>query len=101
MNLSSQQGLILLNLARRAIREALGELDGAILPPDDPILLQPAGCFVSLHEHPSNRLRGCVGRLDACDAMYIAVTDAAQSVLHDPRFENERICFDDLSRLTL
>src|SRR5438552_13245627 len=101
MNLSPAHCTILLNLARRTIRASLGEPDGPIDPPTDSLLLQPAGCFVSLHEHATNRLRGCVGRLDAQEPMYLAVTDSARSVLFDPRFENERIGIVDLGRLTL
>src|SRR5437762_14099828 len=101
MNLSPQHSAILLNLARRTIRASLGDPDGPIDPPTEPLLLQPAGCFVSLHEQATNRLRGCVGRLDARDPMYLAVTDSARSVLFDPRFENERIALEDLNRLTL
>src|SRR5438876_4206741 len=101
MILSPDDGAILMSLARRTIRHLLGEFDGPIETPGIPALLLPAGCFVSLHEQFSHRLRGCVGRLDARDAMYLAVIDAARSVLCDPRFEHDRIALDDLLRLTL
>src|SRR5437764_842590 len=34
-------------------------------PLADAALVQPAGCFVTLHTLRGRRLRGCVGRLDA------------------------------------
>src|SRR5438105_3249678 len=101
MILSPDHAAILMTLARRTIRGLLGAFDGPIETPSDPALLLPAGCFVSLHEHNTNRLRGCVGRLDARDAMYLAVIDAARSVLGDPRFEHVSIALEDLPLLTL
>ena len=101
MNLPSGHGAILLDLARRSIRSALGEALEPAPAPSDPLLLQPAGCFVSLHEQSTNRLRGCVGRLDARDPVYLAVTEAARSVLHDPRFERERVALAELGKLSL
>jgi AmmeMemoRadiSam system protein A len=101
MNLSAAQSGILLNLARQSIRAALRGEACAAQPPDDPALLAPAGCFVSLHEQGSGRLRGCVGRLDAADALHLAVTRAACSVLADPRFEDDRITIEQLPGLQI
>src|SRR5881394_2929939 len=98
MILSPSHGAVLMTLARRTIRNLLAEFDDPIETPSGPALLLPAGCFVSLHEQNTNRLRGCVGRLDARDAMYLAVIDAARSVLGDPRFEQDRITLEDLPR---
>src|SRR2546421_3833349 len=64
MLLTSEQQALLLDLARGAIRCALSPHPVPHLP-EDPQLHQPAGCFVSLHELRTHRLRGCVGRLDA------------------------------------
>jgi AmmeMemoRadiSam system protein A len=92
----------LLNLARVAIYRNLGH-DGLLLPPvptDEP-LMQPAGCFVSLHIRASRQLRGCVGRIDARDAIHEAVLRAAQSVLEDPRFVTNPVTLSELSELEL
>src|SRR5688572_26414582 len=81
---------LLLNLARETIRQTLkrGRSDNA--PPcPDPALLTPAGAFVSLHEAPSHRLRGCVGRMDASQPLWRCVHNAAVGVLADPRFADD------------
>src|SRR5262245_27099688 len=101
MNLPPEQAAVLMHLARSTIRASLSGQESRIETPSQPELLQPAGCFVSLHEIESHRLRGCVGRLDARDPMYLAVSDAARSVLHDPRFEQARVTTNELSRLEI
>jgi AmmeMemoRadiSam system protein A len=101
MNLPPEQTGVLMNLARSTIRAVLAEQECGMATPDDPALLQPAGCFVSLHELISRRLRGCVGRLDARDPVYLAVSDSARSVLRDPRFDGEPVTLDELPRLEL
>jgi AmmeMemoRadiSam system protein A len=77
--------LALLRLARRSVISAVetgrpaetGGLTGA--------LMRPAGAFVSLHR--GQRLRGCIGLLEAERAVAIVVTQcAASAALHDPRF---------------
>jgi AmmeMemoRadiSam system protein A len=94
----------LLEIARAAIRAALcgrEGCDGIALPPDDAALLEPAGCFVSLHELLTNRLRGCVGRLDASEPMWRAVQRAASGVLEDPRFTAHPVTLAELPRLLI
>ncbi|MGH7215268.1 MAG: AmmeMemoRadiSam system protein A, partial [Tepidisphaeraceae bacterium] len=99
---------VLLDLARRTIREALRrERAAALAPvpldlaPPFPVLRKPAGCFVSLHEGATHALRGCVGRLDAGDALWLAVQGAALGVLHDPRFTDDPVRLDELPRLAI
>lgn len=104
MDLSPAQCATLMDLARTAIRRALsGEYPPA--PPADhfhePALLQPAGCFVSLHSLHGRRLRGCVGRLDATLALAEAVRATALGVLDDPRFSHCPVCLDELELLDL
>jgi AmmeMemoRadiSam system protein A len=67
----------------------------------DPSLLQPAGCFVTLHEFDSHRLRGCVGRIRADQPLLDAVREAARDVLQDPRFIDEPVRPADLPHLEL
>lgn len=62
-------------------------------------LLAPAGCFVTLHRHRDQRLRGCIGRLDASQPLWHAALDMAGSVLADPRFVDNPVTFDELPHL--
>ncbi len=87
--LSSEDRRALLDLARRAIAEAvrrgaaldLLELRGA--------LGEPAGAFVTLHSH--GKLRGCIGQIGALEPLGRAVADcAARSAVEDPRFDPVR-----------
>lgn len=83
---------LLLQMARAAIARQL-ELQ---LPAPDLQTLeaalevewnQPAACFVTLHEADTQRLRGCIGTLEADQPLAQAVTYfAQQAAFHDPRF---------------
>src|SRR4051794_29751580 len=81
MHLSADQRAVVLDAARDTIRATLGGTDAsapAAAGPsvlDDPVLRQPAGCFVSLHHIGTHRLRGCVGRLDAKDELLAAIRE--------------------------
>jgi AmmeMemoRadiSam system protein A len=104
MSYTPVQRRFLLNVARDAIRSVLS--GDPCAPPllervDDAALRAPAGCFCSLHEIESRRLRGCVGRLEAREAVLLAVHDAAVSVLGDPRFEDLRVTIDELRAIEL
>jgi AmmeMemoRadiSam system protein A len=100
MNLSAEHELTLLNIARQSLRAALGVTSPPALP-DDPILAQPAGCFVSLHQTVGHRLRGCVGRLDASAPLGRTVCMMAQAVLEDPRFLTDPVTPDELPALDI
>src|SRR5438105_3893738 len=100
MQLTSEQQALLLDLARGAIRCALSPHPVPHLP-EDPQLHQPAGCFVSLHELRTHRLRGCVGRLDAKGPLAQTVAVMAQAVLEDPRFLMDPVMLGDLPMLDL
>jgi AmmeMemoRadiSam system protein A len=67
----------------------------------DPVLNAPAGCFVSLHDHASHRLRGCVGRLDARTPLIQCVYEMSSGVLGDPRFRSNPVTLAELPKLTL
>jgi AmmeMemoRadiSam system protein A len=104
MSYTADQRQALLNVARATIRAALN--GGAGAPPaladeHPPALRTPAGCFCSLHEIASRRLRGCVGRLEARDPVLLAVYGAAASVLEDPRFADLRVRADELPLLEI
>jgi AmmeMemoRadiSam system protein A len=90
-----------MDAAREMIRRALSGPAEPLPPPADPMLLQPAGCFVSLHTLGGRRLRGCVGRLEASGPLWQTICATAVGVLRDPRFDRDRISEDELAILDL
>jgi len=82
----------LLSLARRTIRAAITTGETPDYQTDSPHLLRPAAVFVTLrgapHDYePEGELRGCVGRTEADEPLYLAVQDAAvKAATIDPRF---------------
>ncbi|MCX7018607.1 MAG: AmmeMemoRadiSam system protein B [bacterium] len=85
--LTSDDGKKLLELARKALNEAVTK---GSLPEIDPVTL-PAkfrelkGCFVTLTE--GGELRGCIGHIFPKEPLWHAVLDNARSAaLEDPRF---------------
>ena len=105
MELTADQRQTLLNVARQTIRAALRAQECAAAQGStyftDPVLRQPAGCFVTLHTLGEHRLRGCVGRLDSRDELIEAVRQSAHSVLQDPRFATSPVVSDELPGLEL
>ena len=103
MELAPDQKRRLLDAARETICAVLRDPRPPPPPPPcpDPALLRPGGCFVSLHERGTHRLRGCVGRMDATRPLWAAVHHAASGVLEDPRFRHEPVRLNDLSRLEI
>src|SRR5687768_10159428 len=126
MHLSPQQRAALLEEARAVIRRRLSGGDGAgsatagsaapgsALPgaapavagdscasAPDAVLSQHAGCFVSLHELRSHRLRGCVGRLEATGPLWDTVRAVAVNVLSDPRFVHQPVTRHELPDLEI
>jgi AmmeMemoRadiSam system protein A len=78
----------LLDAARQSLLARLRGQPAASLPvPENhPQLRESSGCFVSLHDRNTHRLRGCVGRLDPHESVWAAVRETARDVLRDPRF---------------
>jgi AmmeMemoRadiSam system protein A len=102
MHLSAEHQRVLLDVARGAICRALRTTaTPPPTPPADPHLQQLAGCFVSLHETCTHRLRGCVGRLDARAALSETVAAMARAVLDDPRFVTGPVTHDELPLLDI
>ena len=102
MDLSPAHQRLLLDIARTCIRHALrGQADQLVPASNDPVLSAPAGCFVSLHDQASHRLRGCVGRLDARTPLIRCVYEMSSGVLGDPRFRNHPVTAQELPRLEL
>lgn len=101
MDLSTGSRSELLDIARSALRAAVEGRQFVLTPPAAPDLLQPAGCFVSLHERDTHRLRGCIGRLEASGPLWQVVRETAANVLDDPRFIDQRVTVADLSTLEI
>jgi len=102
MQISPAHQKILLDTARNAIRAALAGNPQIVVPQTtDPVLAIPAGCFVSLHDHATHRLRGCIGRLQTPDPLLKTVCETACSCLQDPRFQNMPVTAEELPRLDL
>lgn len=81
--MSTEQGKILLPIARAAIASALG----APRADDEsaPWLAEPGACFVTLTQH--GELRGCIGSLVARQPLLEDVKgNAVAAALRDPRF---------------
>lgn len=84
MTLSADTRRALLRIARDAIASALG---GRTYEPDavPPEAERPAGAFVTIHH--DGQLRGCIGQIEARQALVLAVAQCAVSAAtRDPRF---------------
>src|SRR5687768_4735112 len=101
MDLSPASRSELLRIAKATLRAAVTGRELILDPPTNPQLLQPAGCFVSLHERETHRLRGCIGRLEASGPLWQVVRETAANVLDDPRFLDKRVTVSDLSNLNI
>jgi len=82
----SQQGVILIALARQAIAINLDiHCDNSIIPDDHVWLTEHAATFVTLTRH--GNLRGCIGTLEAYRPLIDDVrSNAVAAAFHDPRF---------------
>ncbi len=84
--LGNREKQLLLALARRALLSAVRNQESLQDFPDDEILQQPGGAFVTLHHR--GRLRGCVGQLPSKESLARVVAHCSKSAaLEDPRFE--------------
>ncbi len=101
MELTPAARVEVMQIARAALRAAVERRELILPPRSHPDLLQPAGCFVSLHERGTHRLRGCIGRLEATAPLWDVVRETAVNVLDDPRFIEQRIAVEDLPILEI
>jgi AmmeMemoRadiSam system protein A len=84
--LSSHERRALLDLARRAIVEAVGHERLPEIPTLTGALAQPAGAFVTLHRR--GQLCGCIGQVGPTESLAETVVSCAiGAATKDPRFE--------------
>lgn len=96
--LSEPDRRALLDLARRAITEAVLFQRPAVDIPKSGIFAETRGAFVTIHLH--HRLRGCIGMVEPLDPLGEVIAHcAAGAALHDPRFPAVKP--DELSHLDI
>ena len=85
---SLDEGRILVRLAREAISRYLAERKVIQPPADTPAnLLKKRGVFVTLTNHASGELRGCIGFPEPVEKLASAtITSAIEAATEDPRF---------------
>ena len=87
--LADREKQLLLEIARRALTAGVERRESIPDFPDDEVLRQPGGAFVTLHRR--GRLRGCVGQLPSKDPLIEVVVHCAKAAaLEDPRFKPVR-----------
>ena len=86
MEISKEEKLLLLKIARTSIENYLGTGDNLDIDAEKyPLLKQQIGAFVTLSKYEN--LRGCVGYIFSDDYLYETIHNAAiQAAFHDPRF---------------
>jgi len=85
LSLSEADRQSLLELARRAIAEAVSLQKPAERIPHSGVFAEKRGVFVTLHAR--GRLRGCIGVIEACEPLGESITRcAAGAAFEDPRF---------------
>jgi uncharacterized protein (TIGR00296 family) len=106
MQLSPRATEILLQMGADLIRRNLTIEWGDPPPnppvyPEEPELLQKAGCFASLHDRQTHQLRGCIGILESEHSLRESLAAAADGVLKDPRFVSQPVTLAELPWLEL
>jgi hypothetical protein len=98
---SLEQQRRILRIARAAVAASLeGHRYEALIEPHEHYLLEPRGCFVTLH-HERGHLRGCIGTFRADSPLGHTVADIAHSVVHDPRFVDDPVVSPELEQLVI
>ena len=87
--LSETDRRAMLELARRAIGEAVSLQKPPRVIPENGVFSEKRGVFVTIHAR--GRLRGCIGVVEAFEPLGESVARcAASAALHDPRFSPVR-----------
>jgi AmmeMemoRadiSam system protein A len=88
----------LLSLARESIALKLEGKDYPRTPPDDPLVSESCGAFVTLRNRGA--LRGCIGRMESDGPLWETVaTMARAAAFEDPRFSP--VSGDELGDLSM
>jgi AmmeMemoRadiSam system protein A len=83
--LTTEEKKTLLTLARNTIEQYITKGMIVRFETDDPVLKQPCGVFVTLHNKES--LRGCIGIIECDQPLYQMIVEMAiESATSDPRF---------------
>lgn len=94
--MNEAQKHILLTIARETVEATVTGSPGPALPSDDPALIAPCGCFVTLKTR--GRLRGCIGQFISEQPLIELVAEMAEaSASKDPRFFDHPLTVRDLS----
>ena len=85
MLVNNDQRQKLLQIARESIVSYVRDGKKKVFQESDPVLNQPMGAFVTLHEN--GELRGCIGNMVGRGPLYQTVADMAiEAATGDPRF---------------
>ncbi|MCX5677860.1 MAG: AmmeMemoRadiSam system protein B [Candidatus Omnitrophica bacterium] len=85
MLLNNSQRKRLLEIARESITSFVDNGKRKIFTENDPVLNEPLGAFVTLHEN--GELRGCIGNMVGQGPLYQTIADMAiEAATGDPRF---------------
>jgi AmmeMemoRadiSam system protein A len=98
-SLNDEQKKTLLALARRVVEAHVAGIKFGMNRPDDPVLCEACGCFVTLHV--AGELRGCIGTFVAENPLYETVYEMARAALRDPRFLDRPIREAELGQLEI
>jgi len=100
MRMNEDQKRTLLGIARDAVRAAITGGPPPAFHSDDPDLNASCGCFVTLKT--GDRLRGCIGQfLSDRPLIEMVAAMAKAAATEDPRFFNDRLRPEELSRLDI
>ena len=96
--LNTLQRKRLLQIAREAITSYVRDGKRIEFTESDPVLNQPMGAFVTLHEN--GELRGCIGNMTAQGPLYKTVADMSiEAATGDPRFN--RLSKNELDKINI
>ncbi len=99
LNLTEEQKRALLKLARSVVESKVSGKKIEAEVPEDAVLRQHCGCFVTLKI--DGNLRGCIGTFISDKPLVQTVAEMAEAALNDPRFVSQRIRPDELDRLEI
>ncbi|OHB62552.1 MAG: hypothetical protein A2Y76_02980 [Planctomycetes bacterium RBG_13_60_9] len=98
--MNEEQQHILLAIARDTVKAAVTGGPGPAIQSDDPDLLAPYGCFVTLK--CQGRLRGCIGQFISDRPLIELIAEmAAASATKDPRFFGHPLTARELGDLDI